>query len=78
MTTLILSQELAIFKGIISFRWFALKPKPGKKDEKYRGELEVKLTFIVQNLSGSLTSLSKQKNKRERSGSILNLSSVGK
>ena len=54
-------------------RWYSLKSKPGKKDEKYRGEIEVKVTFIVQSKSESQSAL-----KISRAGSIKHLaSSVG-
>ncbi len=54
------------------FRWYSLKCKPGKKgDEKYRGEIEVKITFIVQSKSDSQSSL-----KIKRAGSIKNIANV--
>ena len=62
---------VSIFRG--TFRWYSLKSKPGKKDEKYRGEIEVKVTFIVQSKSENQSSM-----KISRAGSIKHLaSSVG-
>ena len=55
----------------LSLRWYSLKSKPGKKDEKYRGEIEVKVTFIVQSKSDSQSSL-----KISRAGSIKHLAST--
>lgn len=53
-------------------RWYSLKSKPGKKDEKYRGEIEVKVTFIVQSKSDSQSSLKMS----SKSGSIKHLAST--
>ncbi|ELU05121.1 hypothetical protein CAPTEDRAFT_228126 [Capitella teleta] len=60
-------EQFAIYERPRS-RWYTLKNKPGsKKAEKYRGEIEVKVTFLVQSLSGSQTSLVKAKVKKSAS-----------
>ena len=62
-------------------RWYALRNKTSsKKAEKYRGEIEVKVTFIVQSVSSSHTSLNKAHSVKgfKRSSSIKTLAhSVG-
>ena len=53
-------------------RWYALKARPGKKgDTKYRGEIECKVTFVVQSKpkGGSTEDL-------KRAGSIKNLANT--
>jgi len=57
-------------------RWHLLKNKKGSKaEEKYRGEIEVILEFLVQNISGSQLSLNKagkpKKMFAEQSGTVL-------
>ena len=61
---------------VIICRWYPLKNKPGaKKAEKYRGEIEVKVTFVVQSMSSSDMNISKM-GKIKRASSIKSL--VGK
>ncbi|XP_049954595.1 rab11 family-interacting protein 1 isoform X2 [Schistocerca serialis cubense] len=56
-------------------KWYELKSKPGKEKQKHRGELEVKVTFIVK--AGSLTDLSK-KEKHKSLGQLSHMAqSVG-
>lgn len=65
-------------------RWFPLQGKPGKENDKNRGELEVRITFIVK--EGSLTDLSKKdKHKSSLSsiaqnvgGSLMSIGSIEK
>jgi len=65
-------------------RWYKLKGKPGKEKSKERGDLEVKVAFLVK--SGSLADLSK-KDKHKSSlgqlstalgGSLISISSLDK
>lgn len=49
-------------------RWYALQGKPGKENDKKRGELEVKIGFTVK--EGSLTDLSKKDKHRSSLSSI--------
>lgn len=60
--------------------WYPLKPKPGsEKDTKYRGEIEVRISFLIKSTAGSnssndLASKTKQKDGfRSSLGSILSL-----
>jgi hypothetical protein len=58
------------------FRWYDLKSKPGKEKSKPRGELEVRVAFLVK--AGSLTDLSK-KPHRSSMGHLSHMAhSVGK
>jgi len=68
-------------------RWYKLKGKPGKeknKEGKERGELEVKISFIVK--SGSLADLSKKEKHKSSlgqlstalGGSLISISSIDK
>jgi FIP domain len=62
-------------------RWFKLQSKPGKDSKKERGDLEVKVGFVVK--PGSLTDLSKkEKNKSSitnlMGGSLLSLGTLEK
>ncbi len=57
-------------------RWYSLKSKPGKKDEKYRGEIEVKVTFIVQSKSDGAAGSQSQLRIHDRAGSIKNIASA--
>lgn len=60
-------------------KWYPLKPKPGsEKDTKYRGEIEVKIAFLIKStaVNGStneLTSKVKKEGFRSSLGSILSL-----
>ncbi|XP_059490957.1 rab11 family-interacting protein 1 isoform X2 [Neocloeon triangulifer] len=49
-------------------RWYTLKSKPGKEKNKPRGELEVKIAFIVK--AGSLTDLSKKEKHKSSLGQL--------
>ncbi|XP_047984913.1 rab11 family-interacting protein 2 [Leguminivora glycinivorella] len=49
-------------------RWYTLQGKPGKENDKNRGELEVKIAFTVK--EGSLTDLSKKDKHRSSLSSI--------
>lgn len=49
-------------------RWYALNSKPGKENTKERGELEVKIGFIVK--AGSLTDLSKKERHKSSLGQL--------
>ncbi|KAI5745099.1 hypothetical protein M8J76_008221 [Diaphorina citri] len=49
-------------------RWYKLKNKPGKEENKERGELEAKITFTVR--SGSLSNLSKKEKHKSSLGAI--------
>ena len=53
-------------------RWFPLrsKKKDSTKEEKYRGEIQVRLNFYVQNLAVSVPNLLENGGKKERSGSF--------
>ncbi|XP_046682813.1 rab11 family-interacting protein 1 isoform X2 [Homalodisca vitripennis] len=65
-------------------RWYKLKSKPGKEKNKERGELEVKVAFIVK--SGSLADLSKKEKHKSSlgqlstalGGSLISISSLDK
>lgn len=60
----------------ILFRWYLLKSKPGKEKSKPRGELEVKIAFIVK--AGSLTDLSKKEKHKSSLGQLSQMAqSVG-
>ncbi|OWA54465.1 putative Rab11 family-interacting protein 2 [Hypsibius exemplaris] len=52
--------------------WFPLrsKKKDSGKEEKYRGEIQVRLNFYVQNLAVSVPNLLENGGKKERSGSF--------
>ncbi|XP_013409654.1 rab11 family-interacting protein 2 [Lingula anatina] len=55
--------ELAVYDAPKS-SWYALSSKPGKKEKhKYRGEIEVKVGFIVLSKTTSLLDVSKKKKK---------------
>lgn len=54
-------------------KWFKLESKPGKEKKKERGELEVRILFVVK--SGSLTDLSKKEKHKSSIGQLA--SSVG-
>lgn len=56
-------------------RWYKLQSKPGKEKQKERGELEVRIGFTVK--SGSLTDLSKGKEKHKSSMGQLASNNVG-
>lgn len=59
-----------------NFRWYDLKSKPGKGKNKPRGQLEVRVAFLVK--AGSLTDLSK-KSHRSSMGHLSHMAhSVGK
>jgi hypothetical protein len=61
---------------ICFFRWYPLRSKPGKEKNKPRGELEVRVAFLVK--AGSLTDLSK-KPHRSSMGQLSHMAqSVGK
>lgn len=49
-------------------RWYVLNTKPGKENTKERGELEVKIGFIVK--AGSLTDLSKKERHKSSLGQL--------
>ncbi|KAL0102118.1 hypothetical protein PUN28_018571 [Cardiocondyla obscurior] len=49
-------------------RWYTLNCKPGKENTKERGELEVKIGFIVK--AGSLTDLSKKERHKSSLGQL--------
>lgn len=49
-------------------RWLKLLDKPGKDKKKERGELEVKIAFIVK--SGSLSNLSKKEKHKSSLGTL--------
>lgn len=49
-------------------RWYKLKNKPGKEENKERGEIEAKVTFTVR--SGSLSNLSKKEKHKSSLGAI--------
>lgn len=49
-------------------RWYTLNSKPGKENTKERGELEVKIGFIVK--AGSLTDLSKKERHKSSLGQL--------
>lgn len=49
-------------------RWYKLKNKPGKEENKDRGEIEAKITFTVR--SGSLSNLSKKEKHKSSLGAI--------
>jgi len=49
-------------------RWYTLKSKPGKEKNKARGELEVKIAFIVK--AGSLSDLSKKEKHKSSLGQL--------
>uniref|UniRef100_A0A8D8YAD4 Rab11 family-interacting protein 5 n=1 Tax=Cacopsylla melanoneura TaxID=428564 RepID=A0A8D8YAD4_9HEMI len=49
-------------------RWYKLKNKPGKEENKERGEIEAKITFTVR--SGSLSNLSKKEKHKSSLGAI--------
>ncbi|XP_029160373.1 rab11 family-interacting protein 2 [Nylanderia fulva] len=49
-------------------RWYALNSKPGKENTKERGELEVRIGFIVK--AGSLTDLSKKERHKSSLGQL--------
>ncbi|GBP29299.1 Rab11 family-interacting protein 1 [Eumeta japonica] len=49
-------------------RWYTLRGKPGKENDKNRGELEVKIAFTVK--EGSLTDLSKKEKHKSSLSSI--------
>lgn len=65
-------------------RWYKLKDKPGKEKNKDRGELEVKIAFIVK--AGSLADLSKKEKHKSSlgqlsqalGGSLISISSLDK
>lgn len=65
-------------------RWYPLKGKPGKENDKNRGELEVKVAFTVK--EGSLTDLSKKDKHRSSlsslaqnvGGSLMSIGSIEK
>ncbi len=60
------------------FRWYTLRGKPGKEKgkDKQRGELEVKVGFIVK--AGSLTDLSKKEKHKSSLGQLSHMAqSVG-
>ena len=59
-------------------RWYSLKGRPGKKgpDEKYRGEIEAKITFIVQSKSSSEVNLTRI-GRDKRLGSLKSLQNIG-
>lgn len=60
------------------FRWYELLSKPGKKKpEKYRGELEVKVAFIVQSKTSSTLSLNTKSSSLLRTGSFKSIASLG-
>lgn len=50
------------------YRWYKLKDKPGKEKNKDRGELEVKIAFIVK--AGSLADLSKKEKHKSSLGQL--------
>lgn len=52
----------------IVFRWFKLLDKNGKEGKKERGELEVKISFIVK--AGSLSDLSKKGKHKSSLGQL--------
>lgn len=57
-------------------RWYKLKNKPGKEENKDRGEIEAKITFTVR--SGSLSNLSKKEKHKTSLGAISHAaSSIG-
>ncbi|CAF4790694.1 unnamed protein product [Pieris macdunnoughi] len=49
-------------------RWYPLRGKPGKESDKNRGELEVKIAFLVK--EGSLSDLSKKDKHKSSLGSL--------
>ncbi|EFN80693.1 Rab11 family-interacting protein 1, partial [Harpegnathos saltator] len=49
-------------------RWYALNSKPGKENTKERGELEVKIGFIVK--AGSLTDLTRKERHKSSLGQL--------
>ncbi|CAH4031031.1 rab11 family-interacting protein 1 [Pieris brassicae] len=49
-------------------RWYPLRGKPGKETDKNRGELEVKIAFLVK--EGSLSDLSKKDKHKSSLGSL--------
>ena len=58
------------------FRLYSLRSKPGKEKNKPRGELEVRVAFIVK--AGSLTDLSKKDKHKSSLGQLSHLAqSVG-
>ncbi|XP_039298236.1 rab11 family-interacting protein 1 isoform X4 [Nilaparvata lugens] len=65
-------------------KWYKLKDKPGKDKKKERGELEVKVAFVV--MSGSLADLTKKDKHKSSvgqlsqvfSGSLISISSLDK
>lgn len=65
-------------------KWYKLRDKPGKDKKKERGELEVKVAFVV--MSGSLADLSKKDKHKSSvgqlsqvfSGSLISISSLDK
>lgn len=61
-------QTRFLFKG--RFRWYKLRGKPSKekKEVKERGDLEVKVAFIVK--SGSLADLSKKEKHKSSLGQL--------
>ena len=60
--------NLLIYLLFIFFRWLKLLDKPGKEKKKERGELEVKISFIVK--SGSLSNLSKKEKHKSSLGQL--------
>lgn len=67
-----------VFLFISSGRWYTLRGKPGKEKgkDKQRGELEVKVGFIVK--AGSLTDLSKKEKHKSSLGQLSHMAqSVG-
>jgi len=60
----------------VFFRWYELKSKPGKEKNKPRGELEVRVAFLVK--AGSLMDLSSKPHKSSMSQLSLMAQSVGK
>lgn len=73
-------QELDIYERPKN-RFYPLRGKPNKSDGKERGELEVRLAFVVKSVTGSLMDLSKKQHKTNSlprmvqsvGGSLMNL-----
>lgn len=69
-----------LLRNLLCFdRWYTLRGKPGKEKgkDKQRGELEVKVGFIVK--AGSLTDLSKKEKHKSSLGQLSHMAqSVGK
>lgn len=70
-------EEHILYIFICYFRWYSLRSKPGKEKNKLRGELEIRVAFIVK--AGSLTDLSKKDKHKSSLGQLSHLAqSVGK